>query len=103
MGSHEDDIQQKDGNKDCFELHLRNHLNSAHGVEFASTNFIIKFPFVEDDEICVVEIKPGLKPLYTLMTDKNGVKTEQFYLRSGNSSPALKVSEVNSYISERFI
>jgi hypothetical protein len=92
----------KEGNKDNFELHLRNLINKAYGASFASNNITISFPVVNEIEICVVEIKQGKEPLYTTMTDKYGIKTEKFYLRSGNSSPALPLSEVARYIRSRF-
>ncbi|MDA3906459.1 MAG: DUF262 domain-containing protein [Bacteroidales bacterium] len=92
----------KDGNKDGFELHLRNLVNKAYGVEFASTNLQITFPIIDEMEICMVEIKPGNKPLFTNMSDKYGVKSERFYLRSGNSSPELPVSEIARYVRSRF-
>ncbi len=92
----------KDGNKDGFELHLRNLVNHAYGVEFASTNLIVTFPVIDEVEICLVEIKPGNKPLFSNVTDKYGVKSEKFYLRSGNSSPELPLREVARYIRSRF-
>ena len=92
----------KDGSKDGFELHLRNLVNKTYGVEFASSNLTISFPAIEDVEICVVEIKPGKKPLFTEVTDSLGVKSEKFYLRSGNSSPELPVREIASYVRSRF-
>ena len=92
----------KDGNKDGFELHLRNLVNSAYGTDFAATNLKITFPVIEDNEICLVEIKPGNQPVFTMATDKYGIKKEKFYLRSGNSSPELSISEVASYIRSRF-
>jgi hypothetical protein len=92
----------KDATKDGFELHLRNLVNNAYGIKFASTNLTVTFPEIEEKEICVVEIKNGSEPLYTIVNDKNGNKLEKFYLRSGNSSQELKLSEIASYISERF-
>lgn len=92
----------KDGNKDGFELHLRNLVNKTYGVEFASQNLQISFPIVNEIEICMVEIKPGNKPLFTTMSNKYGMKSEKFYLRSGNSSPELPVREVARYIRSRF-
>ena len=93
----------KHGTKDEFELHLRNLTNHAYGVDFSSSNLQITFPVVEDTEICVVEIKPWQKPLYTKMSDNNGQKSEKFYLRNGNSSPELPTSELADYINSRFI
>jgi uncharacterized protein with ParB-like and HNH nuclease domain len=92
----------KEGNKDNFELHLRNLVNKTYGVDFAANNLIITFPKIQDAEICVVDIKPGNKPLYTEVTDKYGIKSEKFYLRSGNSSPELPTREIANYIRSRF-
>jgi hypothetical protein len=92
----------KNGTKDEFELHFRNLIKSSYGIEFSSSNLDVHFPIVDDTEICVIEIKPWHKPLYTKVTDKNGVKSEKFYLRNGNSSPDLPISEVAEYVATRF-
>lgn len=92
----------REGNKDTLELHIRNLINDAYGVEFASSAVSIKFLQVNDMEVCVLEVKQGSKPLYTVATDKNGVKTNKFYVRNGNSSPELDLKEVASYIHNRF-
>ena len=92
----------KSGTKDEFELHLRNLVNRAYGVEFATNNLTVLFPEVEDVEICTVEIKQGLKPLYSEVSDKNKTKSKKFYVRSGNSSQEIDITEVASYINQRF-
>lgn len=92
----------KNGTKDEFELHLRNLVNTAYGIEFATNNLDIQFPVIEDQEICVVNIKAGIRPIYTETSDKNGNKSKKFYVRSGNSSPELDITEVASYINQRF-
>ena len=92
----------KNGTKDEFELHLRNLVNHAYGVEFATNNLHIMFPEVNDTEICIVEIKQGLKPLFTEITDKSGLKSKKFYVRSGNSSQEVDITEVASYINQKF-
>ena len=102
IGLEQDYQMLKNGTKDEFELHIRNLTNNAYGVDFSSNNLEILFPFVEDTEICVIEIKPWHKPLYTMVTDNNGTKSEKFYLRNGNSSPELPTSEIADYINTRF-
>ena len=92
----------RNGTKDEFELHLRNLINKAYGVEFATNNLEIEFPIIQEIEICVVNISPGLKPLYTEVSDKNGGKSKKFYVRSGNSSQQVDITEVASYINQRF-
>lgn len=88
--------------KDEFELHLRNLVNHAYGIEFATNNLKVTFPEVNETEICVVEIKQGLRPLYTEVTDKNGGKSKKFYVRSGNASQEIDITEVSQYINQRF-
>lgn len=90
------------GTKDEFELHLRNLVNHAYGVEFATNNLNVTFPEVNEVEICVVDVKQGLRPLYTEVTDKNGSKSKKFYVRSGNSSQEIDITEVAQYINQRF-
>ena len=88
--------------KDEFELHLRNLVIHAYGIEFATNNLKVSFPEVNDTEICVVEIKQGLRPLYTEVSDKNGNKSKKFYVRSGNASQEIDITEVAQYINQRF-
>jgi len=102
VGLEQDYQTFNNGTKDEFELHIRNLTNNAYGVEFSSNNLDISFPICEDTEICVIEIKPWNTALYTMVKDSNGVKSEKFYLRNGNSSPELPTSELASYINSRF-
>jgi hypothetical protein len=92
----------KNGTKDEFELHLRNLVNNAYGVEFATNNLDIQFPIVDDEEICIVTIDEGLRPLYTEIVDKNGGRNKKFYVRSGNSSQEVSITELATYINQRF-
>ncbi len=92
----------KEPNKDHFELHMSNIVNNAFGKEFAASNLNIRFPIVDDKEICEVDIKAGNKPLYIEVTDKS-MKAKKFYIRSGNSSQELDIEETASFISKRFI
>ncbi len=103
IGLEDDYASLKEGNKDVFELHLRNLVNTNYGKEFAATNISVSFPFVNNVEICQIDIKKGIKPIFTNVQDKNGQTTEKFYIRSGNSSQELAgFSEVNSYIKNNF-
>lgn len=101
-GLHHDYVSLGNGDKDKFEIHLRNLINKEYGVEFATSNLKITFPEVNDSEICLIEIKAGLKPVYTVATDNNGNKTQKFYLRSGNSSQELGLHEIADYLNKRF-
>ena len=101
-GLHHDYATLNNGDKDKFEIHLRNLLNKEYGVEFSTNNLNISFPEIEDKELCLVEIIPGLKPLYTTTTDSNGNKSKKFYVRSGNSSQEIVINEIAEFISKRF-
>jgi len=92
----------KAGDKDSFELHLRNLVNKSYGKEFATTHLKIAFPIIDEKEICDIEVKKGNKPLYLQVTGKNGQKQKKFYVRSGNSSQELEIDEVASYVKNRF-
>lgn len=92
----------KEPNKDQFELHLKNLVNSAFGKEFGASSLDIRFPIVADLEICEIDIKAGTKPLYVEVSDKSGNKSKRFYIRSGNSSQELDIEETASFISKRF-
>ena len=92
----------KGGTKDEFENHLRNLIRKEYGTDFDKLCIEINFPKIEDEEICIVEISPFSKPLYTIVSNSSGVKTKKFYVRSGNSSPELDISEVSEYINKRF-
>lgn len=92
----------KNGSKDSFELHLKNLINQAYGTEFGVSNLKISFPEVDEKEICMVEIKAGIKPVYTAVTDRNGGKSQKFYVRSGNSSQEIGLAEISDYVKRRF-
>jgi predicted HTH transcriptional regulator len=92
----------REPNKDHFELHLRNLVNDAFGKAYGATQLDVKFPVVNDIEICEVDIKSGKNPLFVTTLDKNGVVQRKFYLRSGNSSQELNIEETASYVSKRF-
>ena len=53
-------------------------------------------------EICEIDIKPGLNPIFICTTDKNGVNQRRFYIRSGNSSQELNIEEAALYIRNHF-
>jgi predicted HTH transcriptional regulator len=92
----------KEANKDHFELHLRNIVNNAFGKEYTATNLNVRFPIVNDAEICEIDIKASNKPLYLEVADKNGAVQKKFYIRSGNTSQELDIQETASFIIKRF-
>ena len=99
----EHDYQSLDGaDRDKLELHLRNLFNQQFGTAFVSSKLIIRFPKVGEKEICQIETSAANEPIIVKIKDKNGQPFEKFYVRSGNSSQEIQLSEVNAYIQERF-
>lgn len=96
------DYRSLNGSKDEFELHLRNLINKTFGKVFAATEIDITFPAINETEICKINISKGNKPLYLEITNNNGQKFERFYVRSGNTSQDLALSEISEYIKSRF-
>ena len=65
----------------------------------------IRVDFVKkgDKEVCIVNIKQGTEPLYTKITNKQGLQEEKFYIRVGNSSREIThASEMMTYIKKHF-
>ncbi len=102
LGLQDDYNTLKEANKDHFELHLRNLINNAFGKGFATTNINIRFPVVDEMEICEIDIKAGNKPLFLETQNNSGHKQKRFFVRSGNSSQPLEIDETAAYISQRF-
>ena len=98
LGLQDDYNSLKEANKDYFEIHLNNLINSAFGKDFAPRSIQVNFPAVDEDEICMIDIKPGKSPLYIDVTSKDGMKQKKFFVRSGNSSQDLDIDEAASYI-----
>jgi hypothetical protein len=102
LGLDSDYNSLKEANKDQFELHLRNLVNNSFGKEFAARYLTVRFPILNDLEICEIDIKAGITPLYCEFNDKNGAVQKKFYIRSGNTSQELDIQETASYIQNRF-
>jgi len=96
------DFRSLNGGKDEFELHLRNLLNKAFGKVFTTTGINVSFQTINDAEICIINVSKWNKPLYLETNDTNGQKLEKFYVRSGNTSQELGLSEISEYTKSRF-
>jgi len=101
-GLDHDYVALGDADKDRFELHLRNLVNREIGEGFCAAKMKVSFPIVNEIEICRVDIKRADIPIIIEQADKNGVKQQKFYARSGNSSPELPLAEVPAYLKQRF-
>lgn len=98
----ENDYLSLEGDRDKFELHLRNIINNTFGKNFAASGIAIEFYQAEGKEICVIDVLRWGSPLYLEVTDNNGQKSKKFYVRSGNSSQELELDEISEYINSRF-
>jgi len=80
---------------DGFENHFTQIFRNMIGAEFRQ--FVkLNWSQLDGKECCVVSIAPSHKPVY--LKENN---TEEFYIRTGNGTTALKLSEANAYIDSR--
>lgn len=87
-------LQRKDS--DGFENHFTQTFNAMIGPEFRE---FVKLWFRPADgrEVCIVQALPSPRPVY-LKADNS----EHFYMRTGNISTSLKLSEIESYARSRW-
>ncbi len=102
LGLEDDYNSLQNANKDHFELHLRNLINKTFAKGFATSNIDIKFPIVDETEICEVNVKAASKPYFIEVSNNSGQKEKKFFVRSGNSSQNLEIDETANYIKKRF-
>ncbi len=103
IGLENDYSTLKQGNNDFFELHLRTVVEANYGNAFSSERIRVDFIKKGDKEVCIVNIKQGTEPLYTKITNKQGLQEEKFYIRVGNSSREIShASEMMTYIKKHF-
>lgn len=104
LGLKKDYETLKKPDRDGFELHLRAIISQAYGQHFAARRIEIFFPHVNKEEVCMLKIKKGRTPIYTMTTDKTcGARQEKFYIRMGNSCREIeKPSDIVTYQKERF-
>ena len=103
VGLENDYSTLKGNSRDAFELHLRALISTEWSIDYSSANISVKFYDVGGQDVCMIDIRKGSKPLFVKTTEKSGAKAEKFYARSGNSSPpVVSPSEITEYISKRF-
>jgi len=93
----EDDLKNiKKKDLDGFENFFNIVFTNTIGLEFR--NYIeIFFDKVNKKDICIINVKPSKKPVYV----KNK-KEEEFFIRAGNATHPLRISEATRYIEEHF-
>jgi len=102
LGLEHDYSSFQNGDRDKFELHIQNLFKQAFGVSFVTSKIHVKFPYVQGHEICQIDIDPATQLITLKMTDKNGQPVERIFVRTGNASQELPLSEVHDYVKERF-
>lgn len=93
----DNDLAQTHNSFDEFELTFTNAINNHLG-KVNRPLVSIRFDKAEDKDIVVIRVKPSSHPVYLKYEDKK----EEFYIRSGNSSQPLDISEATQYIKEHW-
>lgn len=81
---------------DGFENHFNNIFHSMIGADLRQY-VNLTYANAQSQNCCIVSVSPSGSPAF-LQTDDN----EEFYIRTGNGTTALKLSEANRYIKSRF-
>lgn len=81
---------------DGFENHFTQIFNKMIGPDFRRL-VRVQFISIEGREVGVVDVAPSNAPAYLTLDD-----TEHFYVRTGNITTPLKLSEVESYARARW-
>lgn len=83
--------------RDGFENHFTQIFNQLIGPEFRQ--FVnVCFHSHSGHDICVIRVQPSPKPVYLKIADNS----EAFYVRTGNTTTPLKLSEVVAYVKTRW-
>lgn len=81
---------------DAFETAFNMAFNKMIGAEFREY-VDVAFPEINEKPICMLRVFPSTQPVF--MSEKGD---EKFYIRAGNASQALSISQANRYIQRRF-
>lgn len=87
-------LQRK--NRDGFETHIGNLFNSMIGAHLRGC-LAVHWAERDGKDFCVLSVAPAAEPAY-LRADN----TEEFFVRTGNGTTALTVSQVPVYLKRRF-
>lgn len=90
------------GDRDKFELHLRNLLAKEFGQGFVAAAVRVSFAEIGGLDVCRIEVSPASEPVILKVKGKDGQPAEKFYVRSGNSSRELPMGELKAYWDQRF-
>lgn len=102
VGLEHDYSSLRGGNRDKYELHLRQLLNEYLGRALVAAKVQIRFHELYGKDLCQVDVLPATEPVIVQVKDRNGQKSEKLYAPSGNSSPEIPLSEIPQYMRDRF-
>lgn len=78
--------------RDGFETHFNNIFNSTLSPRFRQ--FVkLNFDKINNRDVCLVKVSPSDAPVYLKANN-----SEEFYVRTGNTTTSLTMSEVADYI-----
>lgn len=92
----ENDLAQSHGSLDEFERTFTNAVNNYLG-RINRPLVSIKYEKVDGKDVAMVRVKPSPHEVFLKVEDK-----EKFYIRSGNTSQELDISEATQYIKEHW-
>lgn len=84
-------------NHDGFENHFTHIFHNMIGPTFRQHVSLAQAD-VDGKVCCVVRVFPSDRPVFLKTDDRN----EEFYIRTGNATTSLKLSEASKYIRSRF-
>jgi len=92
VGLHHDYASLTRQDQDGFENHFTHAFNSMIGAQFRG---FVKLQFAQagGKDVCIVHVQPATRPVYVRFD-----KAEEFYVRTGNSTTPLSLSEAASYL-----
>jgi membrane protein YdbS with pleckstrin-like domain len=87
-------LQRKD--KDGFEVHVGNIFNSMIGAHLRGC-LAIQWAEHKNNPYCILTVAPAAEPAYVRVDN-----AEEFFVRTGNGTTSLTVSQVPAYLRSRF-
>lgn len=82
--------------RDGFENHFNQVFKNMLGAEFRQC-VTLSFETIEEKDVCLVEVRHCDKPVFLRMNGE-----EEFFIRTGNTTSPLLISEVNSYVGSKW-
>jgi very-short-patch-repair endonuclease len=90
------------GSRDKFELHLTTLFANHFGHAYRASKMRISFPEHDGVVVCRIDVDRASQPMFVNMQDRSGNPGERFFVRSGNSTQELSLSQLAQYLKEQF-